>query len=100
MTELVPFLPGLRVVRGPDWEWGDQDGGEGYVGTVVEIGEPDSKRGRAVVVQWDCEERPCNYRCGLEGKYDLRVLDSAPAGKWFCHPQFSIFTSILASMHM
>ena len=49
----------------------------------MEIGEPDSKRGRAVVVQWDCEERPCNYRCGLEGKYDLRVLDSAPAGKFY-----------------
>ena len=26
---------GLRVVRGPDWKWGDQDGGEGCVGTVV-----------------------------------------------------------------
>ena len=33
-------LVGLRVVRGPDWEWGDQDGGEGHVGTVVEVGEP------------------------------------------------------------
>ena len=21
--------PGTRVVRGPDWNWGDQDGGEG-----------------------------------------------------------------------
>ena len=71
---------GLRVVRGPDWEWGDQDGGEGHVGTVVEVGEPSvSKGGRAVVVQWDCGER-CKYRCGLEGKYDLRVLDSAPTG--------------------
>ena len=28
---------GLRVVRGPDWPWGDQDGGEGHVGTVVEV---------------------------------------------------------------
>jgi E3 ubiquitin-protein ligase mind-bomb len=71
---------GLRVVRGPDWEWGDQDGGEGHVGTVVEVGEPPvSHGGRAVIVLWDCGER-CEYRCGLEGKYDLRVLDSAPAG--------------------
>ena len=31
---LSPF-EGLRVVRGPDWKWGDQDGGEGCVGTVV-----------------------------------------------------------------
>ena len=81
--DLVPFLLGLRVVRGPDWEWGDQDGGEGHVGTVVEVGEPSvSDGGRAVVVQWDYgTERPCNYRCGLERKYDLRVLDSASTGK-------------------
>ena len=79
----MPLLPGLRVVRGPDWEWGDQDGGEGHVGTVVEVGEPPvSDGGRAVVVQWDCgAERPCNYRCGLERKYDLRVFDSAPTGR-------------------
>ena len=75
--------PGLRVVRGPDWEWGDQDGGEGHVGTVVEVGQPSvSDRGRAVVVQWDCGERSM-YRCGVRGRYyDLRVLDSAPIGKY------------------
>jgi E3 ubiquitin-protein ligase mind-bomb len=84
---------GLRVVRGPDWEWGDQDGGEGHVGTVVEVGEPPvSDGGRAVVVQWDCGGR-CKYRCGLEGKYDLRVLDSASTGKQpanqMCHIMMS-----------
>ena len=73
---------GPRVVRGPDWEWGDQDGGEGHVGTVVEVGEPSvSDGGRAVVVQWDCGER-ARYRCGVRGKYDLRVLDSAPVGMY------------------
>ena len=75
----MEVIPGLRVVRGPDWEWGDQDGGEGHVGTVVEVGEPVSDEGGVVVVQWDYGER-CKYRCGLDGKYDLRVLDGAPAG--------------------
>ena len=28
---------GARVVRGRDWRWGDQDGGAGREGTVVEI---------------------------------------------------------------
>ena len=70
---------GLRVVRGPDWQWGDQDGGEGHVGTVVEVGEVSNDNGRPVVVQWDCGQR-CRYRCGVGGKYDLRVLDSAPTG--------------------
>ena len=71
---------GFRVVRGPDWEWGDQDGGEGHVGTVVEVGQPSNEGTESVVVQWDCGER-CKYRCGQDGKYDLRVLDSAPTGK-------------------
>lgn len=25
---------GARVIRGPDWKWGKQDGGDGHVGTV------------------------------------------------------------------
>ena len=75
---MMEVLVGLRVVRGPDWRWGDQDGGEGHVGTVVEVGEP-CNDGVGAVVQWDCGER-CKYRCGQDGKYDLRVLDSAPAG--------------------
>ena len=89
----------LRVVRGPDWEWGDQDGGEGHVGTVVEVGEPSvSDGGRAVVVQWDCGERR-KYRCGLEGKFDLRVLDSAPAGR-ICVESIVCFTITLTKMFL
>ena len=68
---------GFRVVRGPDWEWGDQDGGEGHVGTVVDV----ELVYKAVVVQWDCGNR-CRYRCGHDDKYDLRVLDSGPTGMY------------------
>ena len=73
----MELCSGLRVVRGPNWSWGDQDGGEGHVGTVVEVGQG----GESVVVQWDCGNRQ-RYHCGEEGKYDLRVFDSAPTGKW------------------
>ena len=69
---------GLRVVRGPDWEWGDQDGGEGFVGTVASLEED----GGAVIVQWDMGQR-CRYRCGQDNKFDLRVLDSGPSGSRF-----------------
>lgn len=71
---------GLRVVRGPDWCWGDQDGGEGCVGTVVMMERPESADGGAVMVQWDCGLR-CWYRCGAEGKFDLCVLDNAQTGE-------------------
>ena len=72
---MEPVL-GLRVVRGPDWEWGDQDGGEGFVGTVAGLEEG----GGAVIVQWDMGQR-CRYRCGQDNKFDLRILDSAQIGR-------------------
>ena len=67
---------GLRLVRGPDWCWGDQDGGEGFVGTTVQVGEG----GRSAVVQWDVGSRGL-YRCGEEDKFDLRVFDASPTGE-------------------
>ena len=112
----------LRVVRGPDWEDGDVDGGEGHVGTVVEVhcsstSRPASAAGNgttsesadsgvasnegakptatndsaeeveeggevhSVTIQWDCGHRG-RYRCGRrEGKYDLRVFDTAQTGE-------------------
>lgn len=72
---------GTRVVRGPDWKWGEQDGGEGCVGTVVEVGRPGSRSSpdKTVVIHWDngCEN---NFRVGYDGAYDLRLLDNAPTG--------------------
>lgn len=72
---------GLRVVRGPDWKWQNQDSGEGHVGTVVEIGKPGSTTSpdKTVVVQWDSGSKT-NYRVGYQGAYDLRVVDNAPVG--------------------
>ncbi|CAH1402584.1 unnamed protein product [Nezara viridula] len=61
---------GTRVVRGPDWKWGDQDGpppGEGRI--IGELGEDGWIR-----VQWD-NGSANSYRMGKEGKYDLRLAD-------------------------
>ena len=63
---------GARVIRGIDWKWGKQDGGEGHVGTVRNFESPEE-----VVVVWD-NGTAANYRCS--GAYDLRILDSAPTG--------------------
>lgn len=77
---------GVRVVRGPDWKWGNQDDGEGHVGTVVEIGKLSSKVSpdKTVFVKWDSGAHT-NYRVGYEGMYDLRVVDNAQAGKNIVH---------------
>lgn len=67
-------VEGIRVVRGPDWNYGDKDGGEGHVGTVTQDNEDDT-----VEVQWDMgESHTC--RTGKDGKCDLRILDSGPSG--------------------
>ena len=37
MHATMDFLAGVRVVRGPDWAWGEQDGGEDHVRIVAEV---------------------------------------------------------------
>ena len=99
------------MVRGPDWEHGEEDGGEGHVGTVVQVhrrsdageasgpvlttdGEgvaremdevaasanPDTGEVHRATVQWDMGHRGI-YKCGEDGKYELRIFDTAQAGK-------------------
>jgi E3 ubiquitin-protein ligase mind-bomb len=71
-------MAGLRVVRGPDWESGDSDGGEGHLGTVVGVSEKEG----VVNVLWDIGGNT-TCRIGKDGKYDLRVFDNASIGKMY-----------------
>ncbi|XP_030393859.1 E3 ubiquitin-protein ligase MIB2 isoform X7 [Gopherus evgoodei] len=84
VMDLDPYASmqvGMRVVRGIDWKWGNQDNSEGNVGTVVEIGRQGSPTtpDRTVVVQWDQGTRT-NYRTGFQGAYDLLLYDNAQIG--------------------
>ena len=91
-VQYMEVTTGLRVVRDPNWKWGDQDGGEGTLGTITDIeGGVESVDG--VTVQWDGGNR-CNYRCGIGGKYDLLVYDSAPVGKSKLISCYSIYKNI------
>ncbi|XP_062596391.1 uncharacterized protein LOC134257806 isoform X2 [Saccostrea cucullata] len=60
---------GCLVTRGPDWKWGDQDGGEGNVGTVYRI-----KKDAVVLVKWQNGNRS-NYRYGYDNRYDVTLCD-------------------------
>ncbi|XP_077497194.1 E3 ubiquitin-protein ligase MIB2-like isoform X2 [Amblyomma americanum] len=75
---------GQRVMRGPDWKWDSQDGGEGYVGTLIAVEHPlsDAAEPSPVWVAWDhgVIER---YRVSRTGPCDLRLYDSGPAGIHF-----------------
>ena len=59
---------GMNVVRGPDWYYGAEDGGEGTVGEVVEILD-----NFKVNVQWPNGDT-LDYRWGADGLYDLRIV--------------------------
>ncbi|KAK3611082.1 hypothetical protein CHS0354_030038 [Potamilus streckersoni] len=66
---------GVLVKRGPSWRWGDQDGGEGNLGTVIAI----SDKGQ-VNVAWSGGQQG-NYRYGYSGKYDLEICSPDVASK-------------------
>jgi E3 ubiquitin-protein ligase mind-bomb len=67
---------GLRVVRGPDWKFGNKDGGEGHIGTVISV-----KDDNTAEVVWD-NGTQVTCKIGKDGKKDLRVIDNAPAGNY------------------
>ena len=62
------FQVGARVKRGPDWKWGNQDGGG--PGTVVPS-HPD--RDGCVSVKWDAGGSNI-YRVGAESAFDLALV--------------------------
>ena len=73
------------------------DGGLGCVGTVVELGEPGSKRtpDNTVVVCWDSGSRS-NYRTGYQGQYDLIMVDNAQCGtETVTHNYFCVITILI-----
>lgn len=67
---------GTKVVRGPDWNYDDHDGGVGHIGTVIQV-EPSTNYSPAMVqVKWD-NGNTYLYRCGPNpGSCNLRVRSS------------------------
>ncbi|XP_029395693.1 E3 ubiquitin-protein ligase MIB2 isoform X7 [Mus pahari] len=77
------IFQGAKVVRGPDWEWGSQDGGEGKTGRVVDIRGWDVETGRSVAsVTW-ADGTTNVYRVGHKGKVDLRCVGEAAGGFYY-----------------
>lgn len=71
------IFPGARVVRGVDWQWEDQDGGNGRRGKVNEVQDWSAASPRsAAYVIWDNGAKNL-YRVGFEGMADLKVVNDA-----------------------
>lgn len=69
----LPLQPGMRVQRGPDWQWADQDGGSGHQGTVLLVKEWKTTPNGAVRVKWDDKVNDNTYRYGGENCYDVML---------------------------
>lgn len=70
------IFPGARVMRGVDWQWEDQDGGN-MKGKVAEIQDWSAKSPRsAAYVVWESGAKNL-YRVGFEGMADLKVCQEA-----------------------
>jgi hypothetical protein len=83
---------GSRVVRGPDWKWGKQDGGEGHVGTVRNFESQEE-----VVVVWD-NGTAANYRSPchiLISTVMLRTRICSPLFKAFVMTRFRSLRDLL-----
>jgi hypothetical protein len=72
---LAKMVKGMRVVRGPDWKWGNQDGDPPGVGRV----QADLTDGW-VDVKWESGSSN-RYRMGAQGAYDLQLESNQEAGE-------------------
>lgn len=70
------FFKDVKVVRGKDWIWRNQDGGNGCVGVIKEKGE-----GKWVEVLWESPQgmKNCEYRIGHDDCYDLYFAEKRDA---------------------
>ncbi|CAK9186658.1 unnamed protein product, partial [Ilex paraguariensis] len=78
---IAGIFPGAKVIRGQNWDWGDQDGGLGHVGNVTDIRGWDKETDRSVAnVSWIKTGVTNVYRVGHKGKVDIRCqnLNSQP----------------------
>jgi len=77
--------PGSRVVRGPDWKRGDEDGGPGSIGIVLAVVDMNSQPNSGVRVNWpeatqlsssSNEMNQAVYFVNFEGRSEVRALDA------------------------
>ncbi|EQC27181.1 hypothetical protein SDRG_14984 [Saprolegnia diclina VS20] len=70
-TPQLALAPGDVVVRGDDWIYGDEDGGAGAAGDVVELCSWKQRAGTGVKVHWRGTNTTALYRYGYNGHYDV-----------------------------
>ncbi|XP_061173381.1 uncharacterized protein LOC133182549 [Saccostrea echinata] len=60
---------GCLVERGEHWRYGDQDGGKGNVGVVINV-----KENGLIIVRWPNREK-VRYKFGFDGFFEVKICD-------------------------
>lgn len=68
------LLPGHKVIRGLAWKGGEEDGGEGSVGTVEAIVDFDGVAGKGRRVAWP-NGHVATYRWGAAGMFEIEHVE-------------------------
>ncbi|XP_067666499.1 uncharacterized protein [Haliotis asinina] len=66
----LPAL-GSRVIRGPDWKYGDQD----VLGPGTIVNHANDHQ--FLWVRWDLNDSNCRYRYGYEEQFDVLLVDNS-----------------------
>uniref|UniRef100_M4C5C4 HECT-type E3 ubiquitin transferase n=1 Tax=Hyaloperonospora arabidopsidis (strain Emoy2) TaxID=559515 RepID=M4C5C4_HYAAE len=74
---------GCKVIRGPNWKWRDQDGGEGSVGIVEGVSPWSGVDGEGMSVRWP-NDSLYTYRWGADGNFDLIHVEVDEDGNITC----------------
>ncbi|XP_067951450.1 E3 ubiquitin-protein ligase MIB2-like [Watersipora subatra] len=83
VLEAKGIFPGAKVERGPAWEWGNQDGGDGKQGKVLDIRGWDTETERSVAnIIWQSGTANV-YRLGHKGKADLKYRVATCGGQYY-----------------
>ena len=73
-VQLLGIFKDAKVCRGRDWQWGDQDGGPGKEGRVLEVVSWSNVPRAGARVSWGFFRATNNYRVGYEGKVNIRFI--------------------------
>ncbi|XP_059139910.1 E3 ubiquitin-protein ligase MIB2-like [Physella acuta] len=81
--EASGIFVGATVVRGRDWSWGVQDGGDGKEGTVTDFSNGDDTHFKCMArVSWTAGSSNV-YRIGFKAKVDLKCVKAASGGNFY-----------------
>ncbi|TMW68516.1 hypothetical protein Poli38472_005984 [Pythium oligandrum] len=86
----------LEVTRSSDWCYGDEDGGAGNVGVVLDIVPWNKNKEGGVKVRWKATGTEAVYRYGYDGFFDVQALQAKEASGPFIVPGDSVSVSFVS----